>query len=317
MKLFLTIFTALLLIAANAYAQYEYVQNNDNAKYSLVENDSELYGISAGDMLFNAVMDASNIDTTLYEIIQNNNNAKYSLITNRDTITTSNGDILPGELQIPLIYIANPSGSSLDTSLIPKLAGYNIFTQINTYNDTTIFNLKTFFNDIFTSNDTALFTKWIQTDTIRNPSGTIDILSNSSHAIRVSGTETYFNTVSDAGDFKIQVNGNAYVSGGLSVGSVTLTGMQILSTEIRFPGGTGAYLVFNQNYLNNAVVPFRLEEITFTPTTTTVTSKNNGQVYIKNDYLIIIYNDGGTLKYRYMDLEDTTATWQYSTTEPS
>ena len=39
-------------------------------------------------------------------------------------------------------------------------------------------------------------------------------------------------------------------------------------------------------------------------------------VYIKGGYFIIKYNDGGTTRYKYLDLSGTGTTWQYSTTEP-
>jgi hypothetical protein len=40
------------------------------------------------------------------------------------------------------------------------------------------------------------------------------------------------------------------------------------------------------------------------------------QIYFKDETLVVAYNHGGTLKYRYMDLSTTSATWTYSTTEP-
>jgi len=44
----------------------------------------------------------------------------------------------------------------------------------------------------------------------------------------------------------------------------------------------------------------------------------NGQtvVYTKGNYYVIMYNDGGTYKYRYLTLNSTNATWTYSTTAP-
>jgi hypothetical protein len=37
---------------------------------------------------------------------------------------------------------------------------------------------------------------------------------------------------------------------------------------------------------------------------------------MKDDKFIIQYNHGGTLKYRYLDLTSTDATWTYTTTAP-
>jgi putative hemolysin len=39
-------------------------------------------------------------------------------------------------------------------------------------------------------------------------------------------------------------------------------------------------------------------------------------VYIKGNYYVIMYNDGGTYKYRYLTLNSINATWTYSTTAP-
>jgi hypothetical protein len=43
---------------------------------------------------------------------------------------------------------------------------------------------------------------------------------------------------------------------------------------------------------------------------------SQAKVYMKSDKIVIQYNDAGTVKYRYMDLTDTTATWTYTTTAP-
>ncbi len=39
-------------------------------------------------------------------------------------------------------------------------------------------------------------------------------------------------------------------------------------------------------------------------------------VYMKSDKFVIAYNDGGTTKYRSLDLTSTDAAWDYSTTAP-
>lgn len=39
-------------------------------------------------------------------------------------------------------------------------------------------------------------------------------------------------------------------------------------------------------------------------------------VYTKGNYYVVAYNDGGTMKYRYMDLTSTNATWTYNTVAP-
>ena len=39
-------------------------------------------------------------------------------------------------------------------------------------------------------------------------------------------------------------------------------------------------------------------------------------IYIKDTYLIIKYNDAGTSRYKYLDLSGTGTTWQHSTSQP-
>jgi len=55
-----------------------------------------------------------------------------------------------------------------------------------------------------------------------------------------------------------------------------------------------------------------IDKVSATPTC------SNGQtvVYTKGNYYVIMYNDGGTYKYRYLNLTSTNATWTYSTTAP-
>ncbi len=46
-------------------------------------------------------------------------------------------------------------------------------------------------------------------------------------------------------------------------------------------------------------------------------SNENCYVYMKGTYFIIRYNDGGTTRYKYLDLSGTGTTWTHSTSEPS
>jgi hypothetical protein len=57
-----------------------------------------------------------------------------------------------------------------------------------------------------------------------------------------------------------------------------------------------------------------LQECTSTPSTPGDGAAT--RVYMKADKLIILYNHGGTAKYRYLDLTSTDATWTYTTTAP-
>lgn len=57
----------------------------------------------------------------------------------------------------------------------------------------------------------------------------------------------------------------------------------------------------------------KVKEVTTEPT---ITQDNQAGFYVKGDKVVLKFNSGGTLKYRYMDLSDTTATWTYSTVAP-
>ncbi|HHH52630.1 MAG TPA: hypothetical protein ENK91_03145 [Bacteroidetes bacterium] len=57
-----------------------------------------------------------------------------------------------------------------------------------------------------------------------------------------------------------------------------------------------------------------IQEVTSTPVNPDADGET--RVYIKDNKYIIQYNDGGTIKYRYMDLTSTDATWTYTTTAP-
>lgn len=48
----------------------------------------------------------------------------------------------------------------------------------------------------------------------------------------------------------------------------------------------------------------------------TLTDGTEAGMFMRNDNFVIAYNDSGTMKYRYIDLTSTAATWVYSTTSP-
>jgi hypothetical protein len=45
-------------------------------------------------------------------------------------------------------------------------------------------------------------------------------------------------------------------------------------------------------------------------------SGTQGNIYIKGDKLVIQFNDGGTVRYKYLDLTGTGVTWTHTTTAP-
>ena len=57
-----------------------------------------------------------------------------------------------------------------------------------------------------------------------------------------------------------------------------------------------------------------LEEESSTPSNPT--SGSQCRMYMKDDKLIIQYNDGGTVRYKYLDLTGTGVTWTHTTTAP-
>lgn len=57
----------------------------------------------------------------------------------------------------------------------------------------------------------------------------------------------------------------------------------------------------------------KVKEVTNEPV---VTQDNQAGWYVKNDKFVIVFNNGGTIKYRYLDLTSADATWTYTTTAP-
>jgi len=56
----------------------------------------------------------------------------------------------------------------------------------------------------------------------------------------------------------------------------------------------------------------QMKELANAPTNPAASSQVN--VYVKDDKFVISYDDAGTMKYRYLDLTSTDATWAYTTT---
>ena len=57
-----------------------------------------------------------------------------------------------------------------------------------------------------------------------------------------------------------------------------------------------------------------LSELSSTPSDPT--SGTEARLYMKGDKLIAQYNDGGTVRYKYLDLTGTGVTWTHSTSAP-
>jgi len=112
-------------------------------------------------------------------------------------------------------------------------------------------------------------------------------------------------------------------------GNDTNLGFYRLTTDtIRFALGstttvdfspTGIALVTGSSFTMNGG-EFQLDEaIRFTETTNTPPGLASGSamaVYMRGDRFIIAYNDGGTPRYKYLDLTGTGVTWVHSTSPP-
>ena len=73
----------------------------------------------------------------------------------------------------------------------------------------------------------------------------------------------------------------------------------------------GIVEIDGMTYFDSALT---LDEVSSTPSNPS--SGNQGRIYIRNDNLIIQFNDGGTVRYKYLSLSGTGTTWTHSTTAP-
>ena len=46
------------------------------------------------------------------------------------------------------------------------------------------------------------------------------------------------------------------------------------------------------------------------------TQDEEAKVYVKDNKLIVVWNDGGTTRYKYLDLTGTGVTWTHTTSAP-
>ena len=52
------------------------------------------------------------------------------------------------------------------------------------------------------------------------------------------------------------------------------------------------------------------------PTPTTPTASSEARIYVRQHYLVIQYNDGGTVRYKSLPLSGTGIAWEHSTSAP-
>lgn len=89
---------------------------------------------------------------------------------------------------------------------------------------------------------------------------------------------------------------------------------------IRTSGSSGSIIVVNdQAYLYGAGVSTSTSLLMNTNANNpaeTIYANAAGQIYFRNDKLVIKYNDGGTIRYKYLDLTGTGVTWTHTTVAP-
>lgn len=81
-------------------------------------------------------------------------------------------------------------------------------------------------------------------------------------------------------------------------------------------GSTASKIVLELTYtgIRTQEVPFILDAVNTTPASPPPTDEAN--MYVRNNNFVIQFNDGGTVRYKYLDLTGTGVTWVHSTTAP-
>jgi hypothetical protein len=86
-----------------------------------------------------------------------------------------------------------------------------------------------------------------------------------------------------------------------------------LGLRIATQAGVFAETALHLATINN-VAAITFQESTATPADPS--SSNQGRIYFKGDKFIIQWNDGGTVRFKYLDLTGTTETWTHTTSAP-
>lgn len=107
----------------------------------------------------------------------------------------------------------------------------------------------------------------------------------------------------------------AYISLLAESGTSSISSIELIAkystTQARIYLGQGTVEIDGMTYFDS---PLTLDEVASTPSNPS--SGNRGRIYIRNDNLIIQFNDGGTVRYKYLALSGTGTTWTHSTTAP-
>jgi hypothetical protein len=78
----------------------------------------------------------------------------------------------------------------------------------------------------------------------------------------------------------------------------------------------GDLRLYAENYLIHMRSGMRLARYSSTPSLSGLASNGDSALYMKDSKLILAYNDGGTVRYKYLDLAGTGVTWVHTTTAP-
>ena len=81
-------------------------------------------------------------------------------------------------------------------------------------------------------------------------------------------------------------------------------------------GAGGDLRIYAEGHLLHMRSGMRLARYTSAPPLSGLSSNGDCALYMKDSKLVVAYNDGGTMRYKYLDLAGTGVTWQHSTTAP-
>lgn len=99
--------------------------------------------------------------------------------------------------------------------------------------------------------------------------------------------------------------------------SVSTAAAEVQITADRVGETTDTYINLTKDNNSSEIDIITTDRVRISPTLNLLgASFELCDIYIKSTYLIIKYNDSGTIRYKYLDLSGTGTTWVHSTTEP-
>lgn len=103
-----------------------------------------------------------------------------------------------------------------------------------------------------------------------------------------------------------------------ATGNITFTGTNnaIDGLNVGTSSGIQKLNVFGGADIQDSIIIGSFCELTEQGNNPKPTASSKTAIYMKADKFIIAYDNAGTMKYRYIDLTGTDATWNYTTTPP-